>query len=261
MYKLSFIFDKLNEYAPIELSEKMIAQGAYDNSGVLIKTAEQVTGVLFTLDLSETAVKRAKKLGINTIVTHHPAIYKPLHCLSATDTTSSAVMLAAAQNMNVISMHLNLDIATSGIDACLAIGLGATDYKIIGYVDETHGYGREFSTRGTLMNFVKKAKATFGSKKIIYYGNKNAEIRSVASFCGAGASEALEYVLGGGKADVIVTSDIPHHAIRGIIDNGKCLVVLPHYVAEEYGFYKFYEWAKGEFGNLPTAYIADKRFK
>lgn len=260
MYSLSCYYQKLNEYAPIYLSDKMVEQGAYDNSGILVKTSDNITGVLFTLDLTESAVKRAKALGLNTIVTHHPVIYKPIASLSV-DGNNAAVTLAIKNGMNIISMHLNLDICENGIDVSLCEGLGGKEYKIINYVTENHGYGREFKCAKTLGDFIKNAKSVFGSKKIIAYGNKNAKISLAASFCGAGATEALDYIRGGGKAEVIVTSDLSHHEIKEILDNGKNLVILPHYVAEEYGFNKFYAWAKKEVGELSTQYLADKRFK
>ena len=261
MLKTIEFLEKLNSFAPLELSEKMVEQGGYDNSGLLVHLSENVSGVLFTLDLSDVAVKKAKALGVNTIVTHHPAIYNPVLELSSFDKKSSALTNAIKSGLNVISMHLNLDICEQGIDASLCYALGGREYKIINYIDQTHGYGREFKLNVTLNKFVSDIKKRFATKKVLCYGNKNAQINSVASFCGAGGHDAVKYVQNGGIADVIVTSDIPHHEIKEIIENEKSLIILPHYVAEEYGFNKFYERAKKEFGNLPTHYFADKRFK
>ena len=62
--------------APVSLSDEFCATyKMYDNSGIIINCASEVTGVLFSLDLSIEAVNRAIERGYNLIVTHHPAIY------------------------------------------------------------------------------------------------------------------------------------------------------------------------------------------
>ena len=49
-----------NKVAPVKVSDDFCAKyKMYDNSGVIIDCGKEVTGVLFTLDLSEAAVKLA----------------------------------------------------------------------------------------------------------------------------------------------------------------------------------------------------------
>lgn len=264
MYDLNAFVSLLDGYAPLELSRKMIEKGDYDNSGLLVKCSSAVNKVLFTLDLTETAVKRAVRLGCDTVVTHHPAIYSPLKSLSDTDLLSSAVLNAVKRGINVISMHLNLDVADGGIDACLCQGLGGLSFKILEMLDEKHGYGREFSVAPvTLKDYLAKAKKTFGTNKIITYGKSNAVIKKVASFCGGGASHAEKCVINNtAQADLIVTSDMAHHVIKEILDSGKCVMIIPHYASEEYGFKKYYERVKATIGSeVPTYYFDDKRFR
>ena len=42
-----------------------------------------------------------------------------------------------------------------------------------------------------------------------------------------------------GKADVIVTADLPHHVIKALVESGKCVLQFTHYTTEVYGFKKF----------------------
>ena len=161
-------------------------------------------------------------------------------------------------------MHLNLDVADGGIDASLCSGLGGDSYKILEMLDEKHGYGREFSVSPvTLKEFVSRAKKTFSTKKIIAYGNQNAVIKKVASFCGGGASHAEKCVVKNSvDADLIVTSDMAHHQIKEILDGGKCVMLIPHYASEEYGFKKYYERVNSIIGKeIPAYYFDDKRFR
>ena len=75
----------------------------------------------------------------------------------------------------------------------------------------------------------------------MFYGDKI--INKIASFCGGGDSHAL-YVVENAvtDADTIITSDVSHHVLKELIELGKNVMILPHYVSEQYGFYKFYNY-------------------
>ncbi len=260
MENIDRLYGELCKIAPIELSYKMIQMGDYDNSGILIKSCADVTGVLFSLDLSVQAVDKAKRYKCNTIVTHHPAIYSPIKELSVEDADTQAVLYAMQNKMNVISMHLNLDVAQNGIDCCLAQALGAESYQILDYVTEKEGYGRVFNVKhNTVTTFVKNLKEQLGTKRVLVYGN--GAVHKCASFCGSGGSSAVTALDGGKLSDVdlVVTSDMPHHLIKKFVESGKKLVLIPHYSAENYGFAKFYERVLSSV-NAPVYYFEDKRF-
>lgn len=262
MYDLDAVMQVLEKLAPLSLSKKQIEQGSYDNSGIIVKTHDRIGKILFSLDLSESAVKRAKRLGADTVITHHPAIYMPVKNLRCDDTLTSAVLSAAVHGLNVISMHLNLDVADEGIDAALAQGLGAVKTKILFPVEGKFGYGREFRSDCTAAQLAAKIKKEFGTGRALVYGNKNKVCAKTASFCGGGADYALDAVKNGlTDAEIIVTSDVPHHVIKELVELGKALILLPHYVAENYGFGKFRQRFLSETnGEIPICYFEDKRF-
>ena len=108
--------------------------------------------------------------------------------------------------------------------------------------------------------FVANAKEVFNSNKIIAYGD--GVIKKVASFCGGGSDHALKAVCGGATdADTIVSSDIPHHVLKELVEKGKKVVIIPHYVSEQYGFEKFYAFAKNVLNEKAGVYyFLDKRF-
>ena len=258
MYKISEILNVLEDFAPLSLSQKMIEKGSYDNSGLLVKTSDKAEKILFSLDLSDQAVSRAIELGCDTIITHHPAIYEPLKSLSITSENASLV-LAIKNQINVISMHLNLDIADFGIDQLLCDGLGGKNVKILSLVDEKHGYGRCAEVKETSLDaFVQNVKQNFMSDKIIAYGNN--AVKNIASFCGGGASCAIE-CLDKICADTYISSDFSHHHLKALIEGGKNVVIIPHYVSEQYGFNNFYALLTKKLeGKAQTFYFLDKRF-
>lgn len=264
MYKLEQLFSVLDEYAPIILSKKMIEQGEYDNSGILVKSSDSAEKILFCLDLTDQAVEKARRLKCDTIVTHHPAIYTPIKSLSVDDSGTGSVLKAIKYGLNVISMHLNLDVADEGIDAMLCKGIGGVKYKILNYVDDSHGYGREFPLNGLKLFEIKNnIKKEFKTNKVLTYGNKNSVIKKCASFCGGGASIALDTVKANKTdANLIITSDMPHHVIKELTESGKCIILLTHFISEEYGFNKFYASIADKIkGKAEAYYFVDKRFK
>ena len=258
MCKLCSLMDILQEVAPLSLSQKMIEKGDYDNSGLIIESSENAHKILFSLDLSIEVVDKAIDLGCDTIVTHHPAIYAPIKNLSVNDQTKPLI-LAIQNKINVVSMHLNLDITTDGIDHSLALGLGGKDIEVLELVDGEHGYGRVSRVDSqSLVQFVERVKKTFGTDKVVYYGNK--QVDKIASFCGSGGSQALQCCQMDG-VDTVITSDLAHHHLKELIEKDKNVVILPHYASEQYGFNKFYLAVKDKLKDTAqTFYFVDNRF-
>ena len=261
MLTINKLFEVLDGVAPIRLSEECIKCGDYDNSGIILNCHEEVKKVLFSLDLSVESVKKAKAFRCDTIITHHPAIYYPIKKLDVSY-NSAEVLLAIKNNLNVISMHLNLDTVSGGIDDCLSKALGGKNCTIIEDMQDGNGYGRVFDAEKTLKDFVKDIKTNLKTDKILVYGNRNAYIKKAGSFCGGGTEHAVNYVRKANDVDVIVSSDMAHHQIKEFLDKKKCIVILPHYVAEEYGFKVFYKKiAKIIEKEAETVYFDDKRFR
>ena len=262
MFTLKELFEKLDLFAPLDYSRKLIEKGDYDNSGIIIKSTETANKIMFALDLTENAVKRAKKLGCDTIVTHHPAIYTPLSVIDTTDVSTSAVALALGYKMNVISMHLNLDVSKGGIDQSLAMALGAKEFEILDPLYDGIGYGRLFEIQEIkLKDYLKQVKDNLNTDKIVVYGNKNRNVKRVASFCGGGSGYAEKQVQKGIAPDLVVTSDMPHHVLKYLIEKEISVMIITHYASENYGFKKFYEHIyKTLNGKAEVYYFDDERF-
>ena len=141
--KLTEIFDKLETIAPVALSDEFCRKyKMYDNSGIIIDCKEEITGALFSLDLSFKAIDEAKRRGLNLIVTHHPAIFGGISRISADDVIGTCIRLG----ISVISMHLNFDAAPNVIDYHLMCGLGGKNAEIHEDV-QCGGYGRVYSVK------------------------------------------------------------------------------------------------------------------
>lgn len=262
MLTINNLYSILDEYAPFEISKKAIEQGSHDNSGIIVNCHQNINRMLFSLDLSIEAVNRAKRLKCDTIITHHPAIFYPISQIDISDPSTAPICLAVKNDINVISMHLNLDQTEGGIDEWLAKALGATSAKIIEVQSENIGYGREFCLNKTdVKTFVNSLKVALNTKRVVVYGGLNQQFNKVASFCGGGASHAYKVVTSGKcDAQVIVTSDVAHHVIKEFVEMGKILVIPTHYSAENFGFKKFYQAISQKLDSVELEYFEDKRF-
>ena len=231
--KYGEIFAAACEYAPLELSDALVkVENGYDNSGIIIETEREITKVLVTLDLTVQSVEYAISNGYELIITHHPAIYMPIKKLDLKG--NRALTLCALNGIGVFSMHLNLDIADEGIDYYLAKGIGAKKQKILTCAMGERGYGRLFNIEKTTLNALKQHICNvFECDNIMVFGNREREIKKVASFCGAGC-DIKELDLAEG-ADAVVSADFKHHVIREALNRGMCVVQMTHYASENYG--------------------------
>ena len=252
--KLIEFYKIADKIAPKALSDEYCRLfGAYDNSGILIDTGKEITGAVFSLDLTMEAIAEAEKNGANLIVTHHPAIYGKIGRLDIEDVAVTRKLLVCAEKgISVISMHLNLDCAEGGIDENLMLGIcnsaGAgmrsneeRSLEIMHKVGES-GYGRAYDISPiTLKNLKENIEKEFSSKRVETYGEEEKEIRHVASFCGAGADEeAVRFALRTG-AELMISSDFKHHVLAFAREAGLAVLSLTHYASENYGFKKYYE--------------------
>jgi dinuclear metal center YbgI/SA1388 family protein len=259
--KLNELFALLErEVAPVKLSDEFCkACSAYDNSGIILDCGQDVNGILFTLELSVNVVTEAKRLGYNTIVTHHPAIYGGIKRLNpCSNPQDDALCECIKCGISIISMHLNFDAAKEGIDYYLMRGIGGDNAKMQVELS-LGGYGRVYKIKQTtLEGLVTYIKKQFKSERVIYFGDKNKNIATVASFCGAGCDEgAITFAVENG-ADVLVSSDLKHHNIAELVARGMGVIAITHYAAESYGMNKIYQKVSDKLG-VHSAYFYDEQ--
>ena len=248
------ILSKLEEYGSLSLSDEFCKKyGMYDNSGLIADCGGEIKGILFSLDLSKKAVNKALELGYNLIVTHHPAIYGGISRIKYSDPLAVCIK----NGISVISMHLNYDAAENGIDYYLMCGLGGKKAEILCNLNGG-GYGRVYAVDGCKFSgYFKKVCETFGTSRSCAYGDPERNIKKVASFCGAGYDgNTFKFALQSG-ADVFVSSDLKHHEITSLTENGLNVIHLTHYSSENYGFKKIYDSVKTKL-QIPSVFFTDK---
>lgn len=262
--KLSEIYAVADGIAPKRLSDEYCEKyGAYDNSGVLVDCGKEITGVLFSLDLSSAAIEKAIDLGYNLIHTHHPAIYGKIGDIRVGEPLGEKLIKCIENGISVIAMHLNLDCAKEGVDECLQAGVckatatRKAENETIMHPLGKLGYGRAYDVKKcVLKDFIIGLEKEFSTNKILCYGDSERVVERVVSLCGAGADEESIRFAKAQGANVILSSDFKHHLIALALESGIAVVALPHYAAENYGFEKYYEKMRRSIG-VPCVYHTD----
>ena len=246
--KLSEIYKIADEIAPKRLSDEYCAHyNAYDNSGVLLDVGEEIHGVLFTLDLTFAAIERAKAIGANLIVCHHPPIYGKISDIRIDDERllGNKIVQCLRAGISVIAMHLNADAAPCGVDdslmqgVALAAGESAPKALEVMHPVDGGGYGKAYDLPETdFATLVKNMKKVFATERLLAYGDKKS-VRRAVSCCGAGVDEESILFAAKAGADVFISADFKHHLLTLALEKGMDVVVLTHYASENYGFEKY----------------------
>lgn len=103
------------EIAPPRLAE------SWDNVGLQIgDAARSVRRVMTCLEVTPPTLAEAKRRKADTIVAHHPLIFRPLEAIVAGDPAQRLVAALVRAEINLIAAHTNLDSAIWGTNQTLA---------------------------------------------------------------------------------------------------------------------------------------------
>jgi dinuclear metal center YbgI/SA1388 family protein len=120
------ILAELEKLAPLPYQED------YDNAGLLVGSPDtEVTGVLFTLDITEDIVDEAIRKHCNLIVAHHPIIFKGLKKLNGQNYVERTVIKAIKNDIALYATHTNLDHVVGGVNWQIANRLGLQNIKVL----------------------------------------------------------------------------------------------------------------------------------
>ena len=126
MTKIKQITQQLEKLAPISYQED------YDNAGLIVGNYEtEVTGILFSLDVTEAVVAEAIEKNCNLIVAHHPIVFKGLKKLNGSNYVERTVIKAIKNDVAIYAIHTNLDHVTQGVNWKIAEKLGLSNVRVL----------------------------------------------------------------------------------------------------------------------------------
>lgn len=212
MAKVKDFYGYLNSIAPFETQED------WDNSGMLVGDMDaEVKKAAVVLDITHEEIKKAKAIGADLIISHHPVIFNPIKSV----TRGSVPYELVASSINALCCHTPLDIADGGTNDNLAKLLGIevtrTEDPILrlGTVEPT-----------TAENLAGKIAKTLNTK--VRYADAGRKIEKIAICTGAGCS----LIEAAGEIDAFITGDASHHNFLDCVQAGITLIVAGHYETE-----------------------------
>jgi dinuclear metal center YbgI/SA1388 family protein len=121
---LNDVTTAMQSIAPLELAEE------WDNVGLLIEPSKPkpIRRVLLTIDLTESVLEEAIRLGVGFIVAYHPPLFDPIKHLAYSTTFAFKQRLAIRaieSGISVYSPHTALDSVQGGVNDWLLEGFGA----------------------------------------------------------------------------------------------------------------------------------------
>ncbi len=210
------LVDWMGAWAPWDTAEE------WDNCGLLVRTADRVTGAVCALDITPEAIAFAREKGCNTLVSHHPVIFHPLKQLCA----QQPAMLAARACMNALCAHTNLDKAPGGVCETLARAIGLEGVR------PTAGFcwlGR-LPAPLPLSVLARQVADRLAVPAQYTAGLAEKQVCTVAVVSGAGGDLFGEAAALG--ADCLVTGEAGHHDFLDAVALGLPLVAAGHWGTE-----------------------------
>ena len=234
--KIKEVINALEQFAPLPLQE------SYDNAGLQVglTAAEEVSGALLCLDVTEEVILEAVDLGCNLVVSHHPLLFRPLRRLTCKTQTERCVRLAVEHGICIYSAHTNLDNAEDGVNYRIAERLGLVDVQLmasksvrVGERTLTAGSGviGYLPTPEDSFAFLQRIKDAFHVECLQHNELLHRPIQAVALCGGSGAfllDEALRL-----EADAFITGEMDYHRFFGHEQEIQ-LAVMGHYQSEQY---------------------------
>lgn len=232
--KCSEIIEVLEKLAPAHCACD------WDNPGLLAGRKEkEVETILLTVDADDEAVRTAKELGADMIVSHHPLIFKPVKRVTDEDFIGRRLIDMIQADISYFAMHTNFDAAPGCMADAVAAKIGISGGEPLEEMGEENGVPYGIGKIGDLdqpvagMELVRHIKEQFHLPCITVYGKQGWEEETIVrtAVCPGSGGSTIKAALNK-KAQVLVTGDISHH--EGIDANAQGLVIFDagHYGLE-----------------------------
>lgn len=206
----------------------------WDNDGIMCSAGDicDVEKVLIALDPTEDAITYAAEKGFDTVLTHHPLIFKKLGSVTPGSGVGRKIIFALMNNISVISMHTRLDAGEGGVNDALSEALGLSDIEPFGDGEcPTMGRIGKLPEAMSGAEFAGFVKEKLGAASVDFsLADDDDMIKKVAVVGGAGKD--FIYPSKAAGADVLVTGEASYNALLDAAEDGVSVVTAGHFFTE-----------------------------
>ena len=220
------LHDELTRRWPKTLS------AAWDNDGIMSSpdvTAE-VKRVLVALDATHAVIRYAVENGFDTVITHHPMIFKGAKNVTPVTLTGRRIVDSLVNGVSVLSFHTRLDAADGGVNDELCRALGFAACESFGD-DEMPTLGRIAEIPAmTAGELAKLVKTKLGCTAVRVNGDCSQTVSRVA-LCGGDGKEFVYPALAVG-CQAYITGDAGYNMAEDAAEDGLVTIEVGHYHSE-----------------------------
>lgn len=227
----------IDAVAPFELAEP------WDNVGLQIGSPlRSARHVMFALEITPAVIKEAARKKADTLITHHPLIFKPMKQVDESVAVHKLVAEMIRHGLSMIAAHTNLDASPRGTNAVLAEMIGLKfDGPLFparlksprpGREDERWGLGAKVRLTKplTLETLAHRLKRAVGCPAVSMVGEPRRKVRQIAICTGAGTE--IVRMLPPGEFDALITGEINHHGALDAATAGLAVLCGGHFETE-----------------------------
>lgn len=240
--KLIQIVEIANKKFPFKASEH------WDNSGIQVGNLNKdIKNIAFSLDANPTTINFAKQKSCELIITHHPILINPLKNILASELIGETIIAAIRSEVDVLSLHTNLDAADGGLNDYLANMLELRNVSVpdeancarIGMLDQ--------SIPLRLLNEMLKQKWSLNETTVIC--SDEAKVVSKVFIASGSGSGYLTGAISLG-ADVMITGDVKYHSAVDARRAGLPIIDAGHFGMEKHAIKLMADSFREEFESM-----------
>ena len=218
-------------YAALEKTFPKEYACEWDNDGLMCAADlnAEVRKVLCTLDVTKEALEYAAANGFDTILSHHPMIFRPLCALTPENHIAEKAIFAMQKRINVFSYHTRFDTMPGGMNDLLANAFGLTDVRAFSDGESETGRVGVLTSEMSLEDFCFLVKDTLKCDVLSVSAYKST-VKTVAVLGGAGKDFIRGAIRAG--ADVLVTGELSYNTMAEAAEMGITLIEAGHFFTE-----------------------------
>lgn len=226
------IINRLEEKFPKNLAED------WDNVGLLVGDNKQdIRKIQVSIDATEKVIDHAIVNGVDMIITHHPFIFKGIKNINFSTSMGRKIRKLIKNDINIYSMHTNLDSANGGLNDYILNLLGIDDSKILdkNLVDENCGIGRIYKLKEecTVKEYIKILKEKLEVENLrVISTNLDKKIKKIGLINGSGMSYWRKAKSLG--VDLFITGDVGYHEALDARENNLDVIDIGHFECEQH---------------------------
>lgn len=229
----------------------------WDNDGIMCADNLEAPckKVLISLDVTDEVVKYAIENGFDTVISHHPLVFKGQKSLSALNFTQSKLISLVKNGVRVMSFHTRLDAGEGGVNDALSAIIGFAKSE----KDPLDPIGRicTLENEVTIEKFASMVKDKLGSHVVSYIGNR--PVKRVYIVGGDG-KDLIENAISCG-ADTMLTGNASYNSMLDADEMGLNIVEAGHFYTENPVCNLLEKYVKELCDNLKTEQFNSNKIK